>query len=337
MVIKASAAAEVRTLIGALGGPDPLRREAAIARLSVIGPRAVDRLLSTYRQTTDRAVRHDVLRVFQTVADYRVSDVARDALAGGGDLGVAAAGVLGTLLDATHADASAQALDALVAAALDRRAEHRLRVAALDALQAAPPHVRDRVSDALREDSDASVQASLDSETSERAPTDALWNDAIEGHLPDDPQSLRAAVNDRGGSAALASLQKLVDAVRAREAASPDEEDRRAWQAVRGLIHQTLALRGSRVALYDLRESVESAAAPLPASFMGALQALGDSLCLEPIASAYSRTSDPAWQHQLASAMRVILRREKITRRSAVVKRVLTRAPALASEITGAA
>ena len=42
--------------------------------------------------------------------------------------------------------------------------------------------------------------------------------------------------------------------------------------AVRGALHQALALRGSRVALYDLRETIERPPAPLPSSFLAALQ-----------------------------------------------------------------
>jgi len=44
VVIKASAASEIRQLIAALSGTDEVHREAAIGRLAVIGARAVDAL-----------------------------------------------------------------------------------------------------------------------------------------------------------------------------------------------------------------------------------------------------------------------------------------------------
>jgi hypothetical protein len=44
MVIKASAAAEIRLLVDALNSTDDVQREAAVARLAVIGPRAIERL-----------------------------------------------------------------------------------------------------------------------------------------------------------------------------------------------------------------------------------------------------------------------------------------------------
>ena len=50
MVIKASASAEIRLLVDALSGPDDVRRDAAAARLSVIGARAVERLLEAYKR-----------------------------------------------------------------------------------------------------------------------------------------------------------------------------------------------------------------------------------------------------------------------------------------------
>ena len=61
-------------------------------------------------------------------------------------------------------------------------------------------------------------------------------------------------------------------------------EARAAWQNARGALHQALALRGSRVAVYDLRETIEQSRGPLPTSFVAALHVVGDASCLEPIA-----------------------------------------------------
>ena len=103
--------------------------------------------------------------------------------------------------------------------------------------------------------------------------------------------------------------------------------------ALRGSLHQALAFRGSRVALYDLRETLEDAATPLPTSFLTALHVLGDASCLEPLAAAWGaaepdRTAEGLrWRQQLASALRAIAQREKITKRHAVMKKIAARWP----------
>ena len=114
-------------------------------------------------------------------------------------------------------------------------------------------------------------------------------------------------------------------------------ERRAEWQSVRGALHQALALRGSRVALYDLRESLEQAAGTLPVSFLAALHVVGDRSCLDPLAAAWSRASagEAHWRHQLAAAFRMIARREKITQRHAVMKRIAARWPDAIDELSG--
>ncbi len=158
MSIKPSAATEIRTLIAALASDDEVKRESAVARLAIIGSRAVDRLIAAYA-TADRETRFVILRVSEAIADPRAIAISRDALTSGGDLAVAAISMLRPLLHSPVASAATQALDALVATALDQRVERRLRLAAFDALQEMPPAVRERVAEALRRDEDPGVQA----------------------------------------------------------------------------------------------------------------------------------------------------------------------------------
>ena len=165
---------------------------------------------------------------------------------------------------------------------------------------------------------------------------DAVWKDALDGRLPDAPDELRAAVAARSATAPLNSLRTLVDAVRSREReAGDDGPARRGWLTLRGSLHQALAFRGSRVALYDLRETLEDAATPLPTSFLTALHVLADASCLEPLAAAWGaaepdRTAEGLrWRQQLASALRAIAQREKITKRHAVRKKIAARWPAI--------
>lgn len=328
MVIKASAAAEIRALVDALSGPDEVHREAAVARLAVIGPRAIERLTDAYRTSRSRETHLAILRALEAIGHDRSAPIARAAILEGGDVGVAAAAVLRPLLSSPHGSTAAEALDALMAAALDTRAERRLRLAALDALQDLPEAVRARVAVALGDDPVARLQG-------EGARADAVWTDATEGRLPDDPRLLREALSARAAAAPLNTLRKVIDAVRAREGTTSDGQ-RDGWRAVRGALHQALALRGSRVALYDLRESLAGLThgdaggktPTLPVSFLAALHVLGDEACLEPMAGAWVKAgSDEPWRAQLASAFRAIVRRQKLTRRHAVLKRIVARWP----------
>ena len=329
MVIKASSANEIRTLISALDGDDEVKRDAAIARLAVIGARSVDALRRAYETAPAVTTKVAVLRALESIGDGRTVPIARDALAAGGDVAIAATSALRSLLDSPHGPTAAEALDALVATALDTTAPYRLRLAAFDALQDMPEGVRARVAEALATDPDERFKARALQLPREAAAAESLWQDALEGRLPDNPRPLRDAAQVRAQAAAFSSLQKLIDAVRAREASASSRE-RVEWQVLRGALHQALALRGSRVALYDLRETLDQTAGPLPPSFVTALHAMGDASCLEPIAGAYERADDERWRVQLAGAFRAIVKREKITKRSAAIKRILGRHPELA-------
>ena len=330
MVIKASSATEIRALVDALCGSDEVKREGAIARLAVIGPRAVDRLTTTFAGTSDRAARVAILRALEAMGDYRAAPVAQRALNEGGDVAIAATGVLRTLLDSVHGHVASTALDALVAVALDERAERRVRVAALQALDQMPADVRQKVAGALGPWADDTVREHSQKGDQATVSDDALWKDALDGRLPDDPDLLRATVSARAATAPLGALRKLIEEVRRVENNARGTATKDTWRAVRGAIHQALALRGSRVAVYDLRESFAEPGGRLPVSFLSAVQAVGDSSCLEPLAATLSSAAteqDERWQHQLTTAFRAIAKREKITRRHAVMRRISARWP----------
>jgi hypothetical protein len=336
MVIKASAASEVRTLVEALEGDDDVYREAAIARLAVIGSRAVEKLTAAYAGTSDRVARLAMLRALEAIGDHRSGSLARQAIKEGGGVAVAAAGVLRALLPSRHEAAATAALDTLVAVALDRQAEHRLRLAAFEALQDMPGDVRVRVGQALAADPDGALRTGAKAADRDAAEAEAAWNDALEGRLPDDPRGLRDTLATRGATAPLNTLRKMIDLVR-RKGDDVPRAQREGWLMLRGSLHQVLALRGSRVALYDLRESLEHGTGTLPVSFLAALHVLGDQSCLEALAAAYTRagSKDEHWRHQLVSAFRAIARREKLTARHAAVKRLAARWPDAAALWSG--
>jgi hypothetical protein len=211
-------------------------------------------------------------------------------------------------------------------------------------LQDMPPAVRDFVTAALARDGDPEVKAGAAAgprtKPARRAATassarpsvdaDAVWADALDGDLPDDPRLLREVAQERAASVPLSALQKLIDIVRVQEQRARPEPRRAAWQALRGSLHQALALRGSRIAVYDLRETLEETAEPLPVSFLSALHVVGDASCLPPLAAAHARAQeDSAWRHQVAAAFRAIAKRERISRRHAVMKRIATKWPGI--------
>jgi hypothetical protein len=139
---------------------------------------------------------------------------------------------------------------------------------------------------------------------------------------------LTAALGVHKTTARLTELQRLVDLVRAREQQERDVAVREEWRAVRGAVHQALAARNSRLALYDLRDSLLGPDR-LPVAFLAALEEIGDATCLETLAAAYDASSrgDPWWREHVATAFRAIVQREGLTRRHAAVKRAMSRWP----------
>jgi hypothetical protein len=316
MPIKATTDVEVRALVDALGADDPDRREAAIARLLIIGSRAVGRLSAAYEATTDRAKRVAILRVLEVSGDGRALTAARHAIRESGDLAVAGIAVLRELITNGSGSTHTVALEALLTLSTDTSVERRVCAAAAEALDHAPGDIREAIARALQ------PAPSTD---------DALWEDALDGRLPDEPASLRDALGTRGESTPLPLLRRMIEFVRERELAVPTSAQRAAWQNVRGALHQTVALRGSRIALYDLRETVERSTTPLPPSFLAAMHAVGDASCLEPIATAFARAAtNDRWRHQLAQAFHAVAKRERLTTKHSAIRRALAKSPELA-------
>jgi hypothetical protein len=334
MPIQRSAGAEIKLLIEAIAGSDDTAREAAVARLAIIGPRAVERLLQEFAGGTT-AVRLGALRALEAIADPRALTAARSALHDGSPLVQAAA--IGTLraLAAGASPAARDAFDALVATVLDRRRSATIRLAAWDALGDTSDDARESLRRAVADDPDPEFAGGL-RRRGGSPPSDAgTWEQAVAGQLPALPAPLKTALAAHGSGAPLASLQRLIDHVRVREDQEADPHLREQWRALRGALHQTLAARGSRLALYDLRDSFLTSDR-LPGAFLAAIEEIGDATCLDQIAAAYdftSRSGDTWVREHLASAFRAILRREGLTRRHAAVKRVLARWPDAATAL----
>jgi HEAT repeat protein len=327
VVIKRSAAQEIQALLADLEGNDDVRREAAIARLAVIGPRAVDRLLTAASPDHAALVRRSVFRALEGIASPRATDAAVRATDDADPaVAVAAVGVLRALLQ--DAEAGTTALDCLAALSVDEARSEPVRLAALDALSDVPSAVVSPILSRLRQDVSAAVrQHAAGEQRNATAEAAALIEAAVAGgHIPDDPGGLRAAVIALGADVPLPTLHRLVEITRGAEAAEASADRQGPWNAARAAVHRALAARGSRVALYDLRETVEGASGPIAVEFVSALEEIGDVSCLESIAAAHARAAATPgtdwWRQHLVAAFHAIAAREGVTRRHAVIKRI---------------
>jgi hypothetical protein len=335
MPIRPPAGTEIRQLIRGLADTNSVTRESALARLAVIGSRAIEQLLREYPEAGPD-LRPGILRALETAADPRALPIARDALNAASSEGrLAAVGVLRGLLKSTRGETSTGALDALVAAALDPDRSATVRLAAMEALREAPEDVREPIRVRLAADANPDVRSRAAARPPDAADDRDVWNAAVAGRLPGAPSAMKAALTACRATARLTELQHLVDHLRAREQREPDARRREEWRAVRGAAHQALAARNSRLALYDLRDSLFGQER-LPVAFVAALEDIGDATCLEPLAAAYdasSRSSDTWWREHLAAAFRAIVQREGLTRRHAAIKRTMARWPEAAADL----
>ena len=333
MTIRLSSSAEIRQLIAALGADDEVARESAVARLAVFGERAVEHLLQEFPDATGRT-RAAMLRALEGAADPRALPVVQTALTdGSAAVQTAAIGAVRALLTSPRPEIARQALDALVTVALDRTRIAMVRIAAYEALRDMPADVRDPIRKSLSADPDPDVSSRAGAKPPPRE--DSAWTEAVAGRLPANPGQLKAALAAVRSTARLTDLQRVVDLLRAHEQREGDRARREEWRALRGAVHQALAARNSRLALYDLRDSMLDADR-LPVTFLAALEEIGDATCLEPLAAAYdtsSRSSDTWWREHVATAFRAIVQREGLTRRHAAVKRAMSRWPEATADL----
>jgi hypothetical protein len=347
VAITRSSAREVAALLADLESGAEMARTTAVARLSVIGTRAVAGLLGLLGSSTVPAARVGALEALEAIGDARATDAALGCLdANEGSVRDAAAALLRRLLESTR---GAAVLDRLAAIAVDRERPDRVRLAALDALRQVPGPELGLISSRLRDDPSPAVRATVAGHEGRTVvpPLESL-EQAAAGALPDRPDALRRWLEVAGADAPLPTLHALVQRVRDRERETTDALRRREWMTARGAAHQVLAARGSTVALYDLRETIESGD-PAPVEMLAALSAIGDRSCLEPIAAAYVRASDEGasqarphdlgaadwWRTHLATVFRAIAAREKLTERQALTKRIRARWPDAAVSLLG--
>jgi len=347
VAITRSSAREVAALVADLESGTEMARETAVARLSVIGTRAVAGLLGLLASRGVPAARTGALAALEAIGDPRAADAALACLeADDAAVRAGAAALLRRLLESTR---GAAVLDHLTAIAVDRERPDAVRLAALDALREVPGPALGLISSRLRDDPSQLVRATVAGHGGKEVvpPAESLQQ-AAAGTLPDHPDALRQWLEAAGADAPLPTLHALVQRVRDRERETTDAERRREWMTARAAAHQVLAARGSTVALYDLRETIESGE-PAPVEMLAALGGIGDRSCLEPIAAAYARASDEGagqarphdrgaadwWRTHLATVFRAIAAREKLSERHALTKRIRARWPEAAVSLLG--
>jgi len=332
VVIKASSGKEIDALVADLTSGRAVKREAAVARLTVIGARAVERLIALAANSAAAAsARASAFRSLEGIADDRGLEPALAAFRDPDDnVAIAALNVGRRFLRTPR---GVKALDHVTSIALDRQRPVLVRLAAIHALSDLPAATVKPVAVALKTDPDPEIAHALEPEV--RGGTVGAaerLQAAADGKLPGDAQGLRRAIARSSADVSPSSLRQLIDRIRVHEGSEPMAR-RSDWMAVRAAAHVALAERGSRLALYDLKETLESAAQPVSGEFLAALGAIGDASCLEPIAAAYARAArtgqppDDWWQRHLADVFRGIVKREKITRRHAAIKRIEKRWP----------
>jgi hypothetical protein len=323
-------APDIARLIAELSSPDLLRRETAVARLAIAGARAVPHLIAVARDPAAapaaRVAAFGSLEASATAP--AVVAAAEDASAdAGNEVAVAA---IDCLARAAHGagPGSTAAFDRLAAIALDSAADVSRRMAALGGLDGLPDRHVKPVFDALRADPASRVVARvLRRQAGLTLPLDEL----LERGLPDDPALISAVVREDADDTRVAVLRRLVDELRDRER----QGSRHAggpWMAVRGQVHQHLAARGSRIALYDVRDTLERMRGPIPVGFLAAAAAVGDATCLEPIGRAWlaAPPRERWWRDHLEDAFGAIVKREGISRRHPRLRALLTQSPAAA-------
>lgn len=328
MTIRRSASADIARLIDELVSGDAHRRDLASARLAVIGSRATTALLAL---ATDAArptiVRTSALETLQSIGDSRAAAIAHTLAVDPGDdtLAVAAIDLLGQIARGEDSRAT-RAFDRLASIVVTSDASTTRRLASLTALEGQPEKLLRPLYESLAKDPASKVVARA---TRRQAGAVESLEALVARGLPGDPDIIGAVVRDDGETTPLTTLKKAIDAIRLRERAAASGDDRARWSVVRGAVHQLLAARNSRLGMYDLRETLEQARGPLPVGFLSAAAVVGDTACLTPIAAAWMHTSpeDRWWRDHLADAFRSIVTREGLTRRHAVLTKILAKWP----------
>jgi hypothetical protein len=324
-----------------LASHDSVAVEAAIARLAIIGRPALRHVLARVGQS-DVAHQPRLLRVLERIGDPSALSTIRPLMQHTAqDVALAAIDAMGALLDARDGAVASAALDALTATLLDAARDEAVRLRAFETIAGAPgrtPTYEAEVIAPLREqlsrDRSAIIREAVGVGPSSGAPAgeingpsgEAQLENMAAGDLPADPEVLRLLLGAHGASVPLTMLHRVIERVRAHES-TVAPADAEAWRVVRATAHLALAARGSRLAVYDLREALAVLEAQTPVGMLSALQQVGDASVLDVLADAWQGSTDTWFRGQLVTIFRAVVERERITKRHAAVKKLAARAP----------
>jgi HEAT repeat protein len=286
-------ASEADRLIADLQSVEAVRRDAAVARLRVLGVRALPHLAKFIESSADASARALAIGALDGIEDPHAVEISLKALETADVVTTVAA--LGVLRNWVAQETGTRLLETITAIAVDRTRDTRVRVAAIEALSELP----DDLVGPIR------AQGPPPEDT---------------GPPLDNPAAAHEWVEAHGGHATLARLHDSIKAFRDAEGCAETSRGRDEWVRARGAAHRILADRGSRIALYDARETLMDATASLPPGFVEAIGQLGDATCLEPLARAWSLSRDASWRAQLSDAAQQIVTRAKLGGRNAVVR-----------------
>lgn len=316
MSIRASSSRQIDTLISDLAGDDAVRRDAAVARLTVIGARAMERLLDLAATSAKPAAATAALRALEGIGDDRAVPVALRRAAD--DDAATAAAAIAVARPFLRGKDGAAIVDRLTALALDLQRPDPVRAAAVQALRDLEARTVAPLLASLAADPSASVRAAAQPGRTRQRTTEHA---AADGSEP-----VRQWLAREGPGAPLTSLLGVIERARER-AASESATPRAPWATTRAAAHLVLARRASRIALYDLKEWLEKDRSPLPMDALAALALIGDQSCLESIAAAHQRSKEKWWRDHLLEAFHGIVKREHLTPRHAVMKKIAKRWP----------
>jgi hypothetical protein len=320
---------DIEALVGQLSHADPVVGESAEARLAVVGDRAVPAVRTLLHDSSaSSSARVRALRTLAAIDRYQALEAAAMAAVGIDDaLALEAIDLLGgAVSDAADPVAGDRALEHLTRLALAPSVAEQRRLVMMEPLSRLPAPLRKPIFEALANDASGAIAARATNQ--DAVPPGALgrWSDA--DRLPSEPDALAEAIAHEGDQAPVTALRRLVDLVRAREKTGADVE-RDGWRGARGLLHETLARRGSLIALYDLRETLEQVDRSVSAHFLTAAMAVADASCLDAIAARWVHAGPDVWlRDQLERIFHAIINRERLRRSSPVLVRLLKRHPA---------
>ena len=138
MPSRTASTGRIERLIADLGSTDAVHSDAAVARLRVLGARALPRLSAFIASAPPSRARALAISALEGVTDPHAADVALACL--DGDIGSAVA-ALGVLRTWVTEEAGTRILEAVTAVALDTARDARVRLAAVDALADLPDHL----------------------------------------------------------------------------------------------------------------------------------------------------------------------------------------------------